>query len=259
MFMEWLDRMISVMDIISEKSVEGIGITELSKQTLISKGTLHRMLKNMVEHKLLTQDAVTKRYMLGPKSMLWGSEFLRNQDPTGLLTQYCNEIGNKTNLYSYICRFQSNQVYCTYTHQPSDVRHKYFVHLGQRMPLHCTSAAKAILAYQPPNLVDGLLQKEDLMKYTEYTKQNIELIKRELSEIRQDGIAFCNQELEVGVYAMSVPLFHENHKTAISLSLVGECQYIQENRMQFIKELKNISEQASEHLISMNLLSSNRI
>lgn len=254
--MEWLNRFTEVMDCISENPIEGIGVSELSRRTNLSKSTIHRMLSSMMSHQLVTQNYQTKQYVLGPKAMFWGSQFLRSQDPIGLLGQYCEEISNKTGLYSFLCRFQGDQVYCTHTHQPSHLRNKYFVHVGQRMPFYCAAASKAILAYQDPARIHDLVVKETFTPITPFTLSKPEDLERELKDVLKNDVAFCLQELEIGVSAISAPIFHEERKTAFSLSVVGESTSIDSTKESIIRDLQLISEKASEHLKSMHLLTS---
>jgi len=254
--MEWLNRFTEVMDCLCESPVEGIGISELARRTQLSKSTIHRMLNSMMEHRLVTQNTQTKQYGLGPRAMFWGSQFLRSQDPIGVMGQYCEEISSRTGLYSYLSRFQGDQVYCTHTHQPSHLRNKYFVHVGQRMPFYCTAASKVILAYQEQDRIHSLLLRESFQAITPYTLSTREELERELLAVLKEGVAYCLQELELGVSAISVPIFHEEGKTTVSLSVVGECSVIENNKEEIIHHLKIVSDKASKHLKSMYLLTS---
>ena len=254
--MEWLDRFVSVMDIISEESMEGLGTSELAKRTLLSKGTLHRMLKEMLGHGLIVQNPQTHKYSLGIKSMVWGSRFLEGQDPIGLLREHCDLLAQRTNLYTYLCRFDAGQVYCTYTKQPSDVRNTYFVHVGQRMPLHCTAAAKAILAYQSPDTVESLFLKESAERFTEYTKADVHVLRAELEEVAKQRVAFCVEEMEPGVSAVATPIFHGKGEVLTSIGLIAASQYIDANRDDLVKELISIEEKASARISSAYLLAS---
>jgi IclR family transcriptional regulator, KDG regulon repressor len=254
--MEWLDRFTEVMDCISGHPSDGIGISELARETNLSKSTVHRMLSSMVTHQLVTQNMQTKQYMLGPKAMFWGSQYLRSQDPIGLMGQYCEEISTKTGLYSYLSRFQGDQIYCTHTHQPSDLRNKFFVHVGQRMPFYCSAASKAILAYQGAERIRTLLASETLLPITPYTLSSTEDVEMELKRVVREDVAYCFQELEIGVSAISVPIFHKQRETVMSLSVVGESSVIELDKDIIIHQLKMVSEKASEHLQSMHVLTS---
>lgn len=254
--LEWLDRFTEVMNVISENANEGVGVSELSRNINLSKSTVHRMLSGMISHELVIQENHTKKYFLGPKAMIWGSQYLRSQDPSGLMGRYCGEISNKTGLYSYLCSFQRDEVYCIYTHQPSNLRNKYFVHVGQRMPYHSSAAAKVILAYQEPELIDLLLDREPFTSITPFTISNKNDLENEFKQVVREEVAFCHQELELGVSAISVPIFYEKKKTKMSLSIVGESALIETKQEELSQDLKEVSQEASKHLKSMYLLSS---
>lgn len=254
--MEWLDRLTVVMDSISEGSMEGLGITELVNRTQLSKGTLHRMLTSMVKHNLISQNSETRKYRLGPKSMVWGSRFLAGQDTFSLLTEYCDLLAERTGLYTYLCRFDAGEVYCIYTRQPSEGRTAYFVHVGQRMPLHCTAAAKAILAFQPPSVVNSLFAKEQVQRYTEYTKIDLQELKVELEKIEKTRVAFCVEEMETGVSAISTPVFHRKGEALFSIGLLEATQFLDSRRESLIEELLNMGKKASSRMASAYLLTS---
>ncbi|MBC2721562.1 IclR family transcriptional regulator [Desulfosporosinus sp.] len=254
--MEWLDRMTMVMDSICEASMEGLGVTELVNRTQLSKGTLHRMLTSMVKHNLVSQNSETKKYRLGPKSMVWGSKFLAGQDTFALLTEYCDLLAERTGLYTHLCRFDAGEVYCVYTRQPSEGRTAYFVHVGQRMPLHCTAAAKAILAYQPPSAVASLFAKEQVQRYTDFTKLDLQDLRAELDEVAQTRVAYCVEEIETGVSAISTPVFHKKGEAHFSIGLLEATQHLDSRRDSLVKELLEIGEKASERMAAAYLLTS---
>lgn len=253
---EWMDRFVKLMDQISDCPAAGIGIAELSRQTLLSKGTLHRMLQSMIGYQLVVQDPESKKYMLGPKSMAWGSSFLQNRDPVGLLAQYCKQVGEETGLYAFICRYQADEIFCTHTHQPSSTGNSFFVHVGQRMPIHAAAAAQIILAFQPDEVINRLLDKEAPDPYTPFTLTDPDELRNKIHEARIEKVAYCEQELELGTSALSVPIFHGKDRTSISMSLVGEYHYFDTNKEKLIQALQRVAEQASDHLTSMQALSS---
>jgi DNA-binding IclR family transcriptional regulator len=228
--MEWLDRFVQVMDVLSSREYcRGIGITDLSEKTEISKSTLHRMLQNMSDQKLVIQNAETRKYELGPRSMMWGSQFIRSRNIDGILSRYCRMLADDTGLYSFLCRFSGDQVYCIAVKQPREENHMYFVNIGQVMPWHCSACAKAILAFQSPEYINCILAKEKKV-YTEYTITEPERLKDELRTVRQRGIAWCNEEMEYHVAAAGVPLLFHGEGAVFSLGFVGNDTFIKEHR-----------------------------
>ncbi|WP_432748513.1 IclR family transcriptional regulator [Pectinatus frisingensis] len=252
--MEWLDRFVQVMDILSsERYSGGIGITVLSRECDISKSTLHRMLQNMISHDLVLQQAETKKYQLGPRAMVWGSNFIKGQNVAKFLGKYCTELAEKTKLYSFLCRFSADKLYCIVTRQPLLEGHTYFVGIGQMMPWHCSACAKAVLAFQPLVFIDEILKgKKEI--YTKNTIIDSERLKKELIEIREKNIAWCREEMEINVSAMAVPVFSQGNKVEYSFSIVGNNEYIMKNQIELKKILLDISKRASDDISIANTL-----
>jgi len=253
---EWLKRFVAIMDIISNSMADGVSITEIANTTGLSKGTLHRVLQDMVSHSLIAQNIDTKKYWLGPKPMVWGSKFVLGQDPAGLLSQYCDLLAERTNLYTFLCRINEGEVYCIYTRQPSKFSKKYFVHVGQRMPIHCTAAAKSILAFLPSSHINLIIAHNNMIKFTDHTKTDVNQIIGELQAIKETGVAFCREELEVGISGISTPIFAGNEKAAFSISLLSDATFINQQENSLVHEIIQIGQQASEHMGRVHLLTS---
>lgn len=220
--MEWLDRFVSVMDIVSNVSLDGISMTEIQQETGLAKSTLHRMLTDMVDQGLLSQIPANKRYRIGPRPMVWGSKYLEGQDPARLLARFCDVLSERTGLYVFLCRYDNGEIYCIYTRRPSTQRAKYFVHIGQKMPLHCSATAKVILAFQNPGEIQYLLSQHKYQAFTEDTKCEKEEVIKELEQVRKAGIAFCRNEMEPNVTTFSVPVSFSDEEVLFSISIIGE-------------------------------------
>jgi hypothetical protein len=76
---------------------------------------------------------------------------------------------------------------------------------GGRLPLHCTGVGKVLLAYGPQELVDSLV-RTGLRRYTPQTLTRPAQLSRALNEIRRTGIAFQNEELDVGLISVAAPM-----------------------------------------------------
>lgn len=243
--MQWLDRFVEVMDIVSNASRDGVSMTEIMQQTGLPKATLHRMLTDMMDKSLVVQIWTTKRYRIGPKPMVWGGNYVEGQDPANLLAQFCDLLAERTGLYAFLSRYDSREVYCLYTRRPKSRLAKYFVHIGQKMPLHCTAAAKAILAFRPADEVSRLLTQRQLQRFTENTKTDIQEILAELKQVKDSHVAFCRNELDTGVTVLSTPVIMSENDVLFSISLIGETADI-EKRESLIQELLSIGDEAGK-------------
>lgn len=88
------------------------------------------------------------------------------------------------------------------------VRHIYTSRLaiGDRMPAHCSSLGKVLLAAVPPNELDALLASHPLAKRTEKTIVDPAALKAELELVRRDHWAKVEDEMDDGTISIAVPL-----------------------------------------------------
>lgn len=252
--MEALDRFVQILNSLSSVPQEGMGITELTQSTGLSKATLHRILQGMAEHRLVVQVKDTKKYRLGPLSMIWGSQFVLGRDISGILSEYCDLLATETKMYTYLCRFEAEEIYCIYTHQPEQERQQYFVHVGQRLPLYCSASTKAILAFYEEDRVKALLGNEQAKKINNLPAVDFLKWQAEIAEVKKTKVAYCIEELELGVAAISTPIFSASGKALFSMSLVGNAEFIKENKNALSKQVLHIGEKASAHLEAANRL-----
>jgi IclR family pca regulon transcriptional regulator len=89
--------------------------------------------------------------------------------------------------------------------------------VGSRLPAHATSMGKVLLAHLSPEALDRYLASANLRALTPQTITRPADLRRVLLEVRQRGWAFSDQESEMGVRTVAVPLF--NHANQIDSAL----------------------------------------
>ena len=71
---------------------------------------------------------------------------------------------------------------------------KSFVQPGRVMPFHASASAKAIFAFQTPEMIDRLLA-EPRTRFTSDTKMEDAEIRAELARVRNEGFSVCDNEV----------------------------------------------------------------
>ncbi|MBR9862250.1 MAG: helix-turn-helix domain-containing protein [Rhodobacteraceae bacterium] len=77
---------------------------------------------------------------------------------------------------------------------------------GSRLPAHCTSMGRVLLAALPVEEARALLERSDLSPRTPYSLTAPDDILAELEHVRKDGFAVIDQEVEIGLRSLAVPL-----------------------------------------------------
>lgn len=78
--------------------------------------------------------------------------------------------------------------------------------VGARLPAHCTATGRVLLAAQPREMWPGMIQNIPLTRLTDRTITDRAEFRRVLEDVREKGWSLVDQELEMGLMSIAVPL-----------------------------------------------------
>jgi IclR family transcriptional regulator, pca regulon regulatory protein len=93
--------------------------------------------------------------------------------------------------------------------------------LGSRVPAPLSSAGLALLAFQAPDSIEQWLASYPIRIFTPFTYSTVDQLRAVLADVRRNGYVVTDQQLELGVRGVAVPL-RDRHGTvvaAISVSM----------------------------------------
>jgi len=100
--------------------------------------------------------------------------------------------------------------------------------IGGRAPLHLTSVGKLFLASDDPNRVRAYATRTGLAGHTRNSITQLPALERELSRVRQYGIARDNEELELGVRCIAAGIYDDQGKLLAGLSISAPADRLEE-------------------------------
>ena len=115
------------------------------------------------------------------------------------------------------------------------------LHIGSRLPAYCTSMGRVLLAYQPADQIEKYLARVVLTPHTTRTVTSVDKLAMLLRNTRRNGYALCDQELEVGLRSLAVPVFAPSGRVVATLNLSGSAPRMPVYDMQtkFLPHLRN--------------------
>ena len=90
---------------------------------------------------------------------------------------------------------------------------------GGRLPLHATGVGKVLLAYGPEDLLAKVLAN-GLTRYTAHTIVMPGHLRRALTKIRREGVAFANEEMSIGTVSVASPILASPASAIAALAVV---------------------------------------
>jgi IclR family pca regulon transcriptional regulator len=115
------------------------------------------------------------------------------------------------------------------------------LHIGSRLPAYCTSMGRVLLAWLPNDQLELYLSHVNLIPHTTRTVNSIDRLRLILRNIRRSGYALCDQEYEVGLRSLAVPVYSPTGRVVATINLSGNAQRMSAIDMQtrFLSHLRN--------------------
>jgi IclR family pca regulon transcriptional regulator len=124
------------------------------------------------------------------------------------------------------------------------------LHIGSRLPAYCTSMGRVLLAYLPAEQLEHYLAKVVLTPHTTRTVNSIEKLRLILRNVRRNGYALVDQEYEVGLRSLAVPVYAPSGRVVATVNLSGNAPRLSVLEMQsrFLAPLRNAANELSVFL-----------
>jgi len=124
------------------------------------------------------------------------------------------------------------------------------LHIGSRLPAYCTSMGRVLLAYLPTEQLEQYLAKATLTPHTTRTITTVEKLRLALRNVRRNGYALVDQEYEVGLRSLAVPVYSASGRVVATLNLSGNAPRLSVLEMQsrYLTHLRNAANELSVFL-----------
>lgn len=241
------DRVIKILEIIGLKK-NGITHGEIASELNIPKGSLSRLLSNLVAREYLSFDERGKLYRLGPQILVLTGRYLSSLDVVEFGRPIINELMKTTNESAEIIVPKDHEVIivCKADCSRPLIRS---ISIGDTFPIYSTAAGKAILAYLSEEEIDRYFSSIKLAPITKKTITDPELLRRELKKIRAGALAYGHEEHYEGLIAMAAPVFGVYRNVLASITIaIPTFRFTRKKERAFEKALLSASEKLSYHL-----------
>ncbi|MCL2894041.1 IclR family transcriptional regulator [Brenneria tiliae] len=212
-----VERALRILDLFDEYNVE-IKITDISTQMGLHKSTLHSLLKTLQVAGYIDQNRENGKYRLGMKLVERGNLVVNSIDIREKARSYLLDLASQTGQTTHLAILDGKEgVYIDKVEGKLAVI--TFSRIGRRLPVHATAIGKVLLAFNPQNEIDALLQDYEFTQRTPNTIVDRETYLQALESVRQNGYALDNQENEQGVRCISVPIWNHARRTIAAISM----------------------------------------
>lgn len=212
-----LEKAIHVLNEIAT-SPRPVGLAELASAIELPRTTIHRILQQLVDMGLVLRAPEKDHYLVGPNMIRLSALSLASMSTHPPLRSVLQELVNETEETCNVGVLDQDEiVYIERVEGTSPLRHH--LHVGSRVPVHCTAIGKLLVAELHKNIRTRILAARPLHKFTENTLTDPDDLETEFARIRSQGYSINYEEYERGLTGLAVPIRDRGKKAVAALSI----------------------------------------
>jgi IclR family pca regulon transcriptional regulator len=226
-FMTSLARGLAVVQAFSD-SRKPQTIAQISQKTGIPRAAVRRCLYTLQQ--LGYVDAELNNFSLRPKILTLGYSYLSSTPLTVSSQPYLNAISAQLGESCSLAVLDDGEVLYVARSAASRVM-SVALNTGSRLPAYCTSLGRVMLAHLAPQALDAYFAKARLKPMTDKTVTSQKRLREILLEVRQDGYAINDEELELGLRSIAVPVRGASGQVLAALNVGAQAGRVSADRM----------------------------
>jgi len=199
-----LDRAFAILDLFTVDRSEWT-TTEIARACDLPVPTAHRILATLRAHRYVDRDDLTKRHRLGVAAIELGRRGMDAASLRSVSQPYLRRVADQVDEAALLTVPHTHgAALCSFVaHSSSSLR--LGIREGRVMPLHAGAGQKAILAFSPQDVIDGVLSAP-MERVCRATITDPSFLEQHLDRIRGRGWAISLEETTPGAWAAAVPV-----------------------------------------------------
>jgi IclR family pca regulon transcriptional regulator len=248
-FMTSLARGLAVVQGFSQQK-RSLTTAQLSHRTGIPRAAVRRCLYTLAKLGLVgSEDG--KTFSLRPKILTLGYAYLSSSSLATAAQPLLDGVSERVGESSSIAILDGDDI--LYVARSSINRRIMSVDLsiGTRLPAYCTSMGRVLLASLPSRELASYLRRVKLVAHTPRTLVAPERVKKALAAVAGDGYAIVDQELELGLRSIAVPVRDLSGRIVAAMNLSTQASRVPmaELTRRFLPELTKAASELSASLV----------
>jgi DNA-binding IclR family transcriptional regulator len=224
-------------------------LLDISKKLDIPSSTVLRFLNSLINAGYVRQEEDSSRYYLTLKLASLGRRVYGRFSYQSILKPYLYRISNSLQeSVSLSIEQDMNVVYIDAVDGPDHVL-QTLQRIGKIAPMHSTGAGKVLLLNASDDDLDRFVHIKGLPGFTANTLTTKVAFLKAMNLVRERGYAYDDEECELGVRCIAVPVRDFTGKVVASISVSAPISRMGEEREKDILEvLLKVSHEASQEL-----------
>ncbi|MDW5444906.1 IclR family transcriptional regulator C-terminal domain-containing protein [Polaromonas sp. SM01] len=220
-FMLSLARGMQVLLAFSERKTPA-SLSEIALKTSLDRAVVRRCVYTL--GKLGLVGGVGKKYALNAEVLSLGHAYFSSADLITRAQPVLDQLSEKIHTNCSLAILNQGDVVYLVRSQSRRLMQRS-LGMGSRLPAHCTSLGRVLLAHMPAKEFSIYLAATQFQPLTSFTVTDKRALRTILKNIRKDGFAIVNQEIEMDLVAIAIPVRMAGYNELMALSVTVNPRY----------------------------------
>ena len=199
--MQSLERGLSVIRSFDAENAR-LTLAEVAQRTGLTRATARRLLLTLEDLGYVSSNG--RHFSLTPRVLDIGYAYLSSLNIEQIAQPYLEALSDRVNESVSVTVLDGADIIYV-ARVPTKRIMTISLGLGSRLPAYCTSMGRVLLAELSPAELAAIVP-ERLEPHTEHTITDRAALERVLTDVRRQGWALVDEELEVGLRSLAAPL-----------------------------------------------------
>lgn len=216
-FVQSLERGLAVIQAFTDQR-PALSAARIAERANLSRAACRRFLVTLERLGYVSRDEAGM-YRLLPAVLRLGYAYLSSQELSQIVRPRCEALAQRFRVSSSLGVLDGTDLVFLFRALPAGYLHTQ-LSVGSRLPAHSTAMGRAILAGMTDVQLDSYLdrvQTAGFTSFTSFTAVDRNAIRGRILEARRLGYALLDQEVDLGVRALAVPVRHRSGGVAASI------------------------------------------
>ena len=241
-----IEKAIKVLSLFSIYRMR-IGIEEMAQELGFPKPTIYRLVRILIKNGFMEKDPRQAHYCLGSRLLQMGHIVMHQKPLTDVALPIMQKLTDLTLESASLDVIEGQGVLSLRVIEgPHPIRMNF--REGSKMPFHGGAPSKLLMAYLSSEEQDRIIQR-GLERFTDGTITVPVKLKKELAKIRDNGYAYSDQELQLGVRSIAAPIRDYTGNVIGCIGLSGPVNRFEQSKIErFVPLLIESAEEISRNM-----------
>ena len=238
-----VSRVLDIFEYLCEK--KEASFLNIYQDTQLPKSSTYQILRTLEDRGYVRHVGGMEKYTLGLRFLELGEKTASMIDMRTEAEPILKDLTRRTGETCHLGILDGNEgVYIGKIEGSQPIRLHTWI--GKRLPLHCTSLGKILLAWLDEKTLDNKLSELEYTRFTTHTLTTPSELKKNLNIVKERGWALDDQENGYHFRCIGVPVFNNRNDVIAAISMTGlNSVFDGERLLKLVEDAKNAAHQLS--------------